>query len=88
MTATPIPRSLALTLYGDLEVSVLDEVPPGRKPVRTEIRKPDRRGKIFEFVASRIRKGDQAFVVYPAIEESQQVSLKSALEGFEELTKQ
>lgn len=86
MTATPIPRSLALTLYGDLEVSVLDEVPPGRKPVRTEIRKPDRRGKIFEFVASRIRKGEQAFVVYPAIEESQQVSLKSALEGFEELS--
>lgn len=85
MTATPIPRSLALTLYGDLEVSVLDEIPPGRQPVRTAWRLPDRRDRIFAFVADELRKGRQAFIVYPLIEESEQSDMTSAIHGYEEL---
>ena len=86
MTATPIPRSLALTLYGDLDVSVLDEVPPGRLPVRTEMRSPDRRQLIFEFVADQLRHGGRAYVVYPIIDESEKSDLKSAIAASEELT--
>ena len=85
MTATPIPRSLALTVYGDLEVSVLDEMPPGRQPVRTAWRLPDRRDRIFAFVADELRAGRQAFVVYPLIEESDQSDATSAIQGHEEL---
>jgi ATP-dependent DNA helicase RecG len=70
MTATPIPRTLTLTLYGDQDVSVIDELPPGRKNVRTAMRSPDRRDLIFEFVADQIREGRQVYVVYPLIEES------------------
>ncbi len=86
MTATPIPRSLALSLYGDLEVSVLDELPPGRLPVRTALRTPDRRERIFAFVAEQITQGRQAYVVYPTIEESQDTDLMSAESAFEELS--
>ena len=85
MTATPIPRSLSLTLYGDLGVSVLDEVPPGRKPVRTELRTPASRAKILEFAASRLRCGERVYIVYPVIEESEKLDLKSAVDGFEEV---
>ena len=85
MTATPIPRTLALTFYGDLEVSVIDELPPGRKPVRTALRGVDRREAIFAFAADQIGEGRQVYVVYPLIEESEKMDLKSALEGFEEL---
>ena len=86
MTATPIPRSLTLTLYGDLEVSVLDEVPPGRKPVRTELRTPASRARILEFAASRLRCGERVYIVYPVIEESEKLDLKSAVDGFEEVS--
>ncbi len=85
MTATPIPRSLSLSLYGDLEVSVLDEVPPGRKPVRTELRTPASRARILEFAASRLRCGERVYIVYPVIEESEKLDLKSAVDGFEEV---
>ena len=85
MTATPIPRTLTLTLYGDLDVSVLDELPPGRKPVRTALRAAEKRGRIFEFAAGQIREGRQVYVVYPLIEESEKMDLKSAIEAFEEL---
>ena len=85
MTATPIPRSLALTLYGDLEVSVIDELPPGRQPVRTARRDPDRRDRIFEFVAEQVTAGRQAYVVYPLIEDSEKIDLTSAQSGFEAL---
>jgi len=85
MTATPIPRTLALTFYGDLEVSVIDELPPGRKPVRTALRGVDRREAIFSFAADQIREGRQVYVVYPLIEESEKMDLKSATEGYEEL---
>ena len=85
MTATPIPRSLALTLYGDLSVSVIDELPPGRLPVRTALRDPERREGIFGFVADQVRAGHQAYVVYPLIEDSEKVDLTSAQSGFEAL---
>lgn len=85
MTATPIPRSLALTLYGDLTVSVIDELPPGRQPVRTAQRSPERRDRIFAFVAEQVGQGRQAYVVYPLIEDSAKSDLTSAESGFEEL---
>ncbi|MFH1568688.1 MAG: helicase-related protein [Gemmatimonadota bacterium] len=85
MTATPIPRSLALTLYGDLDVSVLDELPAGRQPIRTALRTPDRRDRIFAFVAEELRAGRQAYIIYPLIEESGRSDLTSALEAHAEL---
>ena len=85
MTATPIPRTLALTLYGDLDISVVDELPPGRKSVRTVLRQADRRDLIFAFAADQIRSGRQAYVIYPLVEESEEKGLKSAVEAFAEL---
>jgi len=85
MTATPIPRTLALTLYGELEVSVIDELPPGRQPIRTALRAPDRRDAIFEFAGAEARQGRQVYVVYPLMEESEKLDLKSAVEAYEEL---
>lgn len=73
MTATPIPRTLSLTLYGDLDVSVLDEMPPGRRPVRTVLVEPERQAAAWEFVRARVREGEQACVVCPLIEESEAV---------------
>ncbi|HXU88960.1 MAG TPA: ATP-dependent DNA helicase RecG [Methylomirabilota bacterium] len=78
MTATPIPRTLALTLYGDLDVSVLDELPPGRKPVRTEARTESRRPQIYKFLADQAAEGRQIYVVYPLVEESEAMDLKAA----------
>jgi ATP-dependent DNA helicase RecG len=86
MTATPIPRSLALSLYGDLDVSVLDELPPGRQPVRTALRSADRRDRIFEFVTEQVAAGRQAYVVYPTIEESKETGLLSAEAAHAELS--
>jgi len=85
MTATPIPRSLAMTVYGDLEVSVIDELPPGRTPVSTHVRGEDRREKIYEFVRDQIKQGRQAYVVYPIIEESEKLDLRNATEMYENL---
>jgi ATP-dependent DNA helicase RecG len=78
MTATPIPRTLALTLYGDLDVSVLDELPPGRKPVLTLARTEDRRPQIYKFLADQVAEGRQVYVVCPLVEESEAVDLKAA----------
>ena len=78
MTATPIPRTLALTLYGDLDVSVLDELPPGRKPVRTEARTESRRPQIEKFLRDQVAEGRQIYVVYPLVEESEALDLKAA----------
>jgi ATP-dependent DNA helicase RecG len=88
VTATPIPRSLAMTVYGDLEVSIIDEMPPGRTPVSTHVRGEDRRGKIYEFVRDQIKKGRQAYVVYPIIEESEKLDLRNATEMYENLRKE
>lgn len=88
VTATPIPRSLAMTVYGDLEVSIIDELPPGRTPVSTHVRGDDRRAKIYEFIRDQIKKGRQAYVVYPIIEESEKLDLRNATEMFENLRKE
>jgi ATP-dependent DNA helicase RecG len=78
MTATPIPRTLALTLYGDLDVSVIDAVPPGRRPVKTVARTGRKRREIHEFLRGQLRDGRQAYVVYPLVEESEAIDLKAA----------
>jgi ATP-dependent DNA helicase RecG len=78
LSATPIPRSLALTVYGDLDVSTLDERPPGRQPVRTAMRPAKARGAVLEFIDAEIGRGRQAYVVYPVIEESETRDLKAA----------
>lgn len=85
VTATPIPRSLAMTVYGDLEVSVIDELPPGRTPIKTFVRGDDRREKIYEFIRQQLQAGRQAYVVYPIIEESEKLDLRNATEMFEHL---
>ncbi len=85
MSATPIPRSLALTLYGDLDISVLDERPPGRRPVKTALRYESSLPKVLEFVREEVGKGRQAYIVYPLVEESEKVELKSATEAYERL---
>ena len=83
MTATPIPRTLAMTLYGDLDVSVLDELPPGRKPVQTLHATETQRGRIFAFMKEQIKAGRQIFVVYPLIKESEKMDYKNLQEGYE-----
>ena len=85
MTATPIPRSLAMTVYGDLDVSVIDEMPPGRTPVKTVVVGEDRREGVYKGIAREIEQGRQAYVVYPLIEESEKIDLKAATKMFEEL---
>jgi ATP-dependent DNA helicase RecG len=85
MSATPIPRSLALTLYGDLDVSVLDERPPGRQPVTTALRPETGRDRVMEFVETQLAAGRQAYLVYPIIEESDKIALKAATTAFEAL---
>jgi ATP-dependent DNA helicase RecG len=85
MSATPIPRSLALTLYGDLDISVLDERPPGRRPVRTGLRPDAAHARVWEFVRAQVCQGRQAYIVYPLVEESEKLELKSATEEYERL---
>jgi ATP-dependent DNA helicase RecG len=86
MSATPIPRSLALTVYGDLDVSTLDERPPGRTPVTTALRPESARERVLHFVASQVAQGRQAYIVYPVIEESEKVDLKAATTMCRELS--
>ena len=88
MTATPIPRTLAMTLYGDLDVSVIDELPPGRKPVTTVHRNDNHRQRVFGFMKEEIAKGRQVYVVYPLIEESETLDLKNLEEGYEALSRE
>jgi len=85
MSATPIPRTLAMTLYGDLDCSVIDEMPPGRKPISTVHRFENKRYDVYEFVKSEIRKGRQAYIVYPLIEESEQLDYKNLMDGYDQL---
>lgn len=82
MTATPIPRTLAMTVYGDLDVSVIDELPPGRKPVQTLHRYDKKRGALHQFIREQVEAGRQAYIVYPLIEESETLDLKNLEEGF------
>jgi ATP-dependent DNA helicase RecG len=86
MTATPIPRTLALTLYGDLDISVLDELPPGRTPIVTRRITDDQSSKVWEFVRQQVAAGHQAYVVYPVIAESEETELKAAIKMYRELS--
>jgi ATP-dependent DNA helicase RecG len=86
MTATPIPRTLALTLYGDLDLSVLDELPPGRTPIVTRCGSGEQSVKVWEFVRKQIKDGHQAYVVYPVIAENEETELKAAVKMYRELS--
>ena len=87
MTATPIPRTLAMTVYGDLDVSVIDELPPGRKPVKTVMISDSRKAAVYKFMRGQIAKGRQVFVVYPLIFESEKMDLNNLETGYEEIVK-
>ena len=87
MTATPIPRTLAMTLYGDLDVSVIDELPAGRKPIVTVHRYDANRLKVFEFIRQQVKLGRQTYIVYPLIEESETLDYKDLTDGYESVTR-
>src|SRR5256885_4455392 len=88
MTATPIPRTLALTVYGDLDVSVMRDAPPGRLPIKTVAKPESRHDEIFEFVRGQLDAGRQAYVIYPLVEESDKVDLKAATEMADHLAQE
>ncbi|MCX7794511.1 MAG: ATP-dependent DNA helicase RecG [Thermodesulfovibrionales bacterium] len=83
MTATPIPRTLALTLYGDLDYSIIDELPPGRSPVVTKVMYQSQKSELYKLIREEVNKGRQVYVVYPVIDESEELNLKSAIQGRE-----
>ncbi len=85
MTATPIPRTLAMTVYGDLDVSVIDELPPGRKPVVTLLRYDDTRLQVYQAISRQLRQGRQVYIVYPLIHENDKLELRSLEEGYEQI---
>jgi ATP-dependent DNA helicase RecG len=87
MTATPIPRTLALTLYGDLDLSILDELPPGRKPARTLLFREGQGARVTELVREAVARGEQVYVVYPLVEESEKLDLRAATESAEKLAR-
>ena len=83
MTATPIPRTLAMTVYGDLDVSVIDELPPGRKPVLTLLRYDNHRQEVYRFIGSQLKEGRQVYIVYPLIQENEKMDLRNLEEGYD-----
>jgi ATP-dependent DNA helicase RecG len=85
MTATPIPRTLAMTVYGDLDVSVIDELPPGRKPIRTYHFYETKRPNVYSFIHKELAEGRQVYVVYPLVKESEKIDLKNVEEGYESM---
>jgi ATP-dependent DNA helicase RecG len=88
MTATPIPRTLAMTLYGDLDVSVIDELPPGRKPIQTVHRYDNHRLRVFGFMREQIKQGRQVYIVYPLVKESETLDLKDLTDGYESIVRE
>lgn len=88
MTATPIPRTLAMSLYGDLDISVIDELPPGRKPIKTVHRYDANRLKVFAFIREEIKKGRQIYIVYPLIQESETMDYKDLMDGYESIARE
>jgi ATP-dependent DNA helicase RecG len=87
MTATPIPRTLAMSLYGDLDISVIDELPPGRKPIQTVHRYDSNRLKVWKFIKDEIAKGRQIYIVYPLIQESEKMDFKDLMDGYESISR-
>ncbi|MCF1423174.1 ATP-dependent DNA helicase RecG [Mangrovimonas futianensis] len=87
MTATPIPRTLAMSIYGDLDISVIDELPPGRQPIKTVHRYDNNRLKVFKFIRDEITKGRQIYVVYPLIQESEKMDYKDLMDGYESIAR-
>ncbi|CAI8344377.1 MAG: ATP-dependent DNA helicase RecG [Owenweeksia sp. TMED14] len=87
MTATPIPRTLAMSLYGDLDLSIIDELPPGRKPIKTVHRTDHNRLQVWGFIKNQISKGRQVYIVYPLIEESEKLDFKDLMDGYESVTR-
>jgi len=87
MTATPIPRTLAMSLYGDLDISVIDELPPGRKPIQTVHRYDSNRLKVWKFIRDEIAKGRQIYIVYPLIQESETMDYKDLMDGYESISR-
>ena len=87
MTATPIPRTLAMSVYGDLDISVIDKLPPGRKKVKTLHRFDSNRLKVFKFIADQIQKGRQIYIVYPLIKESEKMDYKDLMDGYESISR-
>jgi ATP-dependent DNA helicase RecG len=87
MTATPIPRTLALTFYGDLDISIIDELPPGRKEIQTSHRLESSRLRVFQFIQDEIEKGRQIYIVYPLIQESKTLDYKNLMDGFESISR-
>jgi ATP-dependent DNA helicase RecG len=87
MTATPIPRTLAMSLYGDLDISVIDELPPGRKPIQTVHRFDSNRLKVWKFIRDEIAKGRQIYIVYPLIQESEKMDFKDLMDGYESISR-
>ena len=85
MTATPIPRTLAMTAYGDLDVSVIDEMPPGRKPIQTKVFRQSSRSRAYAVIRKQIEAGRQAYIVYPLVEESEKIDLEAATQAAERL---
>jgi len=88
MSATPIPRTLAMTIYGDLDISVIDEMPPGRVPVNTKHVPEDKREQMYDFVENSVKNGHSVYVVYPLVEETEKSDLKAATEGYEYLKRE
>ncbi|MGO4911983.1 ATP-dependent DNA helicase RecG [Leeuwenhoekiella sp. W20_SRS_FM14] len=88
MTATPIPRTLAMSVYGDLDVSVIDELPPGRKAIKTVHRYDNNRLKVFGFIRDEIKKGRQIYIVYPLIQESEALDYKDLMDGYESISRE
>lgn len=87
MTATPIPRTLALTVYGDLQCSIINELPKGRAPITTRVVRQNKATNVFEFMKDQLKRGRQAYVVYPLVEESEKIDLKDAMSEFEKISK-
>ena len=85
MTATPIPRTLAMSVYGDLDISIIDELPPGRRPIKTVHRYDNNRLKVFRFIRDEIAKGRQIYIVYPLIQESEKMDYKDLMDGYESI---
>ena len=87
MTATPIPRTLAMSVYGDLDISIIDELPAGRKPIKTVHRYDNNRLKVFRFIRDEIAKGRQVYIVYPLIQESEKIDYKDLMDGYESISR-